>query len=180
MAHRRLAAPVGSGSTFFKLGQGMNIQPQVADGKVYLSTSGQLYGGVAYALDAKTGKTVWKFQEIKDPVDRNGKIAPVGSGGAWNAPAVGPDGTVYFGLANPYRSIKQATTQPRIQLYNDSTVALDPATGKVKWYYQAIPNDFYDWDMQISPIYSEENGQKVVIDAGKMATSMCSTPTPAS
>ena len=55
-------------------------------------------------------------------------------------------------------------------LYNDSTVALDANTGKLKWYYQGVPNDFYDWDMQIAPMYtaSGPGGQPTVIDAGKM------------
>src|ERR1700753_2952756 len=44
-----------------KADQGLNIAPQVVDGKVFLSTSGQLNGGVAYALDAKTGEIDWKF-----------------------------------------------------------------------------------------------------------------------
>src|SRR4029450_7228765 len=34
---------------------------------VFLSTSGQLHGGLGYALDAKTGKVLWKFQETKNP-----------------------------------------------------------------------------------------------------------------
>jgi len=150
-----------------KQGQGFNIAPQVHDGRVYLSTSGQLDGGLAYALDAKTGKVLWKFQETKNPADRSAGGA-LGTGGAWNTPAVGPDGTVYFGIANPYRSIDQATEHPTKLLYNDSTVALAPSTGKLKWYYQAIPNDFHDWDMQVSPIYTETGGQPVIVDSGKM------------
>ena len=149
-----------------KQGQGMNIAPQVHDGKVYLSTSGQLHGGMAYALDAKTGKVLWKFQETKDPADRSAG-GTLGTGGAWNTPAVGPDGTVFFGIANPYRSIDQAINHPTKLLYNDSTVALTPS-GQLKWFYQAIPNDFHDWDMQVSPIYTKSGGQPVIVDSGKM------------
>ena len=149
-----------------KQGQGFNIAPQVHDGRVYLSTSGQLDGGLAYALDAKTGKVLWKFQETKDPADRSAGGA-LGTGGAWNTPAIGPDGTVYLGIANPYRSIDQATQHPTKLLYNDSTVALSPS-GQLKWFYQAIPNDFHDWDMQVSPIYTETGGKPVIVDSGKM------------
>jgi glucose dehydrogenase len=31
-------------------------------------------------------------------------------------------------------------------------VNLDAATGKLRWYYQGVPNDFEDYDMQVSPI----------------------------
>ena len=76
-------------------GFGIDIQPQVANGKVYLSSAALLDGGVVYALDAKTGKTLWSFDSVIDPVGK--KII---GGGAWNAPAIGPDGTVYFGFGN--------------------------------------------------------------------------------
>jgi outer membrane protein assembly factor BamB len=151
-----------------KAGQGINIAPQVVDGKVFLSTSGQLHGGIAYALDAKTGKVLWKFQETKDPNQRGAGGAD-GTGGAWGTPLV-ENGLVYFGIANPYRSLNQATKTPNAVLYNDSTVALDENTGKLKWFFQAVPNDFYDWDMQIGPMYTATGpgGQPTVIDSGKM------------
>ena len=73
-----------------------------------------------------------------------------------------------MGIGNPYRSDSQAINTPTELLYNDSTIALDPTSGEVKWYMQGVPNDFYDWDMQISPVYSEETGKPIVLDAGKM------------
>ncbi len=149
-------------------GQGLNIAPQVVDGKVFLSDSGEPHGGYAYALDAKTGKVIWKFQETKEPSQR-GSGGPTGTGGAWGTPVVA-NGLVYYGIANPYRSLDQATKTPNDVLYNDSTVALNENTGKLKWYYQGVPNDFYDWDMQIGPMYTAAgpNSQPTVIDAGKM------------
>lgn len=149
-----------------KQGQGFNMAPTVHNGRVYLSTSGQLHGGMAYALDAKTGKVLWKFQETKNPADRSAGGA-TGTGGAWNTPAVGPDGTVYFGIANPYRSLDQVVNHPTRLLYNDSTIALTPS-GRLKWFFQGVPNDFHDWDMQLSPIFTESGGQPVIVDSGKM------------
>lgn len=152
-----------------EVGQGFKIQPQVYEGKVFLSTSGQLKGGMAYALDAKTGKILWKFNETKEKKDR-GVGGEFGNGGAWNAPAIGPDGELYFGIANPYQSLDEAINKPTELLYNNSTVSLDQETGKLNWYMQSKQgtNDFHDWDMQISPIYVEETKEPMVIDAGKM------------
>jgi outer membrane protein assembly factor BamB/cytochrome c5 len=148
-------------------GQGFNIQPQPYEGKIFLSTSGQLNGGIAYALDAKSGKVLWEFQETKEKKDRQAG-GELGTGGAWNAPAIGPDGEVYFGIANPYRSIETAIKEPTELLYNNSTVSLDQESGELNWFYQGVPNDFHDWDMQISPIYVEETASPMVIDGGKM------------
>ena len=84
---------------------------------MYLSSAALLAGGVIYALDAKTGRELWSFGTVIDPVGR--KII---GGGAWNAPAVGPDGTVYFGLGNMYQPQKVAVSRPSRRLYTDSTV----------------------------------------------------------
>jgi len=149
-----------------KGGVGFDIQPQVTHGKVFTSTATQVGGGVAYALDAGTGKKLWSFDTITDPIGK--KVKPLGGGGAWNAPAVGPDGTVYFGITNVYQGPGPAIAQPSKRLYEDSIVALDPDSGKVKWYYQGVPNDFYDWDMQLSPIYVDESGRTTIVDGGKM------------
>ncbi|HEY2716470.1 MAG TPA: PQQ-binding-like beta-propeller repeat protein [Solirubrobacterales bacterium] len=148
-------------------GQGINFAPQVHNGVVFVSTSGQITGGEAIALDAASGAVLWRTNETKEPADRAAG-GPAGTGGAWNAPAIGPEGTVFLGIGNPYRSDNQAIDTPTELLYNDSTIALDPKSGEVKWYMQAVPNDFYDWDMQISPVYSEEAGKPIVLDAGKM------------
>jgi outer membrane protein assembly factor BamB len=150
-------------------GQGFNIQPQAYEGKLFLSTSGQLKGGIAYALDAKTGKVLWEFEETKEKKDKEAG-GELGTGGAWNSPAIGPNGEVFYGIANPYRSIETAIKEPTELLYNNSTVSLDQETGKLNWHFQSPQglNDFHDWDMQVAPIYVEETAEPMVIDAGKM------------
>jgi alcohol dehydrogenase (cytochrome c) len=144
-------------------GFGIDIQPQVADGKVYLATAALLGGGIAYALDAKTGKTLWSFDTVTDPI-----ADKIIAGGAWYPPAIGSDGTIYLGIGNMYQSARIAVRSPGRRLYTDSTVALDPDTGHLKWYFQAVPNDFHDWDMHLSPIVTRRKGREMVINAGKM------------
>jgi glucose dehydrogenase len=57
---------------------------------------------------------------------------------------------------------------PSRQLYTDSEVNLDAATGKLRWYYQAVPNDFEDHDLQASPISTAIGGIPVILTSGKM------------
>jgi outer membrane protein assembly factor BamB len=150
-------------------GQKFNMQPQPYEGKVFLSTSGQLHGGVGYALDAKTGKVLWKFEETKEPKERSAG-GEAGTGGAWYSPGIGPEGEVFYGVGNPYRSIDQAIEEPSKVLYNDSVVSLNQETGKVNWYMQPKQgiNDFHDWDLNFAPIYEEETKEPMVIDGGKI------------
>ena len=141
-----------------------DIAPQVAGGKVFVSSALTVGGGIIYALDATTGATIWRFQTVADKI---GQQLPATAGGAWDAFLIGPDHSVYAGIGNPYLSQQQAQTTPSRELYTDSIVKLNQATGKLEWYYQAFPDDFHDWDLQISPIYTTAAGHPVVLAAGK-------------
>ena len=152
-------------------GQGsFEIQPAVAAGRVYLASaygSGP-GGGVILALDASTGKELWSFNTVTGGVATGVKALGLGSGGAWETPLIGADGSVTFGTGNPYQSIGEAISHPSQQLFTDSEVNLSAATGKLRWYYQAVPNDFKDYDMQLSPIAASVGGVPAIIGGGKM------------
>jgi outer membrane protein assembly factor BamB len=152
-------------------GQGsFEIQPQVAGGRVYLASaygSGP-GGGVLLALNASSGKLLWKFSTVAGGEASGVAALGLGSGGAWETPLVGSDGSVTFGIGNPYQSIGEAISHPARQLYTDSAVNLDAATGKLRWYYQAVPNDFEDHDLQLSPIAAVVGKVPAIIGSGKM------------
>jgi glucose dehydrogenase len=142
-----------------------DIAPQVANGKVFVSSAITVGGGIIYALDAATGATLWSFQTV---VDKVGQQLKATAGGAWDAMLIGPDNSVYAGIGNPYLSLQEAQATPSRELYTDSIVKLNQTTGQLEWYYQAFPDDFHDWDLQISPIYTTTaTGRPVVLAAGK-------------
>ncbi|MGC2176384.1 MAG: PQQ-binding-like beta-propeller repeat protein [Acidimicrobiales bacterium] len=157
-------------SHLLKKGQGtFGMQPQVANGRVYLASQYGLGagGGVLMALDASSGALRWKFNTLTH-ADKGVVSEGVGSGGAWETPLVSPNGSVTYGIGNPYQTVKNAIEHPAAQLYTDSDVNLNAATGKLNWYYQGVTNDFKDYDMQASPISATANGVAVVIGGGKM------------
>jgi outer membrane protein assembly factor BamB len=141
-----------------------DIAPQVANGKVFVASAVTLGGGIIYALNAATGTMLWSFQTV---VDKVGQQLKTTAGGAWDAMLIGPDNSVYAGTGNPYLSLQEAQTTPSRELYTDSIVKLNQTTGKLEWYYQAFPDDFHDWDLQISPIYTTIARRPVVLAAGK-------------
>jgi len=147
-----------------------DIQPQVVAGRVYLASAigSAPGGGIVFALSAATGKVIWKFSTMVGSATAARTAQAVGAGGAWEPPLVGTDGSVTFGIGNPYQSPANAIAHPTPLLYADSAVNLDAATGKLRWYYQAVPNDFQDHDLQTSPIATSINGTSVIIAAGKM------------
>ena len=119
------------------------------------------------ALNASTGTVLWRFNTVlgEDPGVR---AVGLGSGGAWETPLISRDGSVTYGIGNPYQTPASAIAHPSAQLYTDSDLNLDAATGKLRWYYQGVPNDFKDYDMQASPISASVGRVPVVLGGGKM------------
>jgi alcohol dehydrogenase (cytochrome c) len=111
------------------------------------------------AHDAKTGKEVWRFYttagEDEPGGDTWGKVATEKRAASpWGLPgSYDPARKVtYWGVANPdpYTRLTRhgahdavPFTAP-VDLYSNSSIALDTATGQLKWYYQELPGD--DWD----------------------------------
>ena len=134
----------------------------VADGKVISNRTcdqGKREFCFIAAHDARTGKEVWKFYVTAAPGDPGGETwgdvpAAQRAAGPWGLPGSYDPGRriVYWGVANPnpYTRFKRygrydtvAPTSPT-ELYSNSTVALDVATGKLVWHFQELPGD--DWD----------------------------------
>jgi len=152
-----------------KKGQGtFGIQPTVANGTLY-GASQYGYapgGGVLLALNATNGHLLWTFDTVKRP-DAGVVSLGLGSGGAWETPLVSGD-SVTFGTGNPYQYLSNAIDHPERQLYSDSDVNVNARSGKLRWYFQAVPNDFKDYDLQTSPIAAEVAHRPVIIASGKM------------
>ncbi len=160
--------PVWVDRSLLNKGEGaFSIQPQVVAGQDYLGSSlgTGAGGGILLDLNAGTGKEVWKFNTM---AGSDAAVRQVGAGGAWEPPLVASDGSVTFGIGNPYESPATAIAHPAQLLYADSEVNLDAATGRLRWYYQAVPNDFQDHDLQTSPIAASIGGTSVIIAAGKV------------
>jgi alcohol dehydrogenase (cytochrome c) len=137
--------------------------PIVVHGKVIQGASGCWStgeGGKCFvvALDSTTGEEVWRTRTIPRPEEPGGDTWNGASydqrGGAsmWATPTYDPDSNlVYFGTGGTYHIATLLEPKPERRrensgLYNDSTLALDPDTGKLVWSYQHIARDVWDLD----------------------------------
>jgi outer membrane protein assembly factor BamB len=157
---------------------GIDIQPVVVVGLVLVSSvpvSVQgIYAagdrGVIHALDAATGAVRWTFDTVEG--DLWGHPEVNSGGGAWYPPAVDEErGLAYFGIANPAPfpgtpEWPNGSSRPGPNLYTDSVVALDLATGALRWYHQVTPHDLLDRD-QVHVLLAEVDGERVVVSSGK-------------
>jgi alcohol dehydrogenase (cytochrome c) len=142
--------------------RGNTSGPLVVDGKVISggACAGNRANCFISAHDALTGKEVWRFYTtpgLGEPGDETWGGAPVANRQAstWGLPGTYDPARklLYWGIANPMPDQRSARHQGNpdavsrtapADLYSNSTVALDPATGKLSWYYQHLPAD--DWD----------------------------------
>ena len=141
---------------------GTTAGPIVVEGKVLTgrTCAGQQANCYIAAHDARTGKEVWKFFTAAAAGEPGGDTwgdAPSDKrvASTWGLPG-GYDPVrrlIYWGIANPTPNTRAdrhggnidaiSRTAPS-DLYSNSTVALNPDTGKLAWYYQHLPGD--DWD----------------------------------
>jgi alcohol dehydrogenase (cytochrome c) len=138
---------------------GATSSPFVLKDQVLVGTSGGDDGvrGFLAAFDPKTGKELWRFWTIPGPGEFGNESWPGdmylhGGGTAWMPGTYDPAlNTLYWGTGNPAPDF-YGEGRPGDDLYTDSVVALDPDTGKLKWYYQFTPHDLNDYDSVETPV----------------------------
>lgn len=86
-----------------------DVPPQVANGRVFVASALTVGGGILYALNARNGSTIWRFQTVVDKIGRHLKST---AGGAWDAVLIGPGHSIYADIGNPYLSQYQGPRRP--------------------------------------------------------------------
>jgi len=172
--------------------------PQLYAGRLYVPVSSReesqvgdpkypccAFRGSVVALDASTGRKIWKTYTIAEeakPTQRNAagtQIVGPSGGAVWNAPTLDVKrSTLYVGTGNNF--------SPPSTKMSDSIVALDMKTGKIKWFRQETENDIWnascrrpdrepavcpdadspDFDFGSSPVLAELPGGRQILVAG--------------
>lgn len=147
-------------------GYALTHAPLVVKDKVIVGTAGGEFGirGYIAAYDAKTGKEAWRFYTIPGPGEPGHETWQndawkTGGGSVWVTGSYDPDlNLTYWGIGNPGPDWN-GDPRPGDNLYTDSVVALDPDTGKLKWYYQFSPHDEFDYDSVQVPVLADMDWQ---------------------
>ena len=132
---------------------GGTMAPLVVKDMVVAGVSGGDWGirGFLAAYKASTGERVWRHWTIPAAGDPGfetwkGTAVATGGGGTWQTGSYDPEtDTLYWSTGNPWPN-SDDSERGGDNLFTDCVLALDPATGKLKWYYQFTPHDVRDWD----------------------------------
>lgn len=134
---------------------GCNITsaPLVVKDKVIVGVTGGEYAHRGYlnAFDARTGKSVWRFYTIPGPGEPGfdtwaGDSWKYGGAPTWLTGSYDAElNQVYWGVGNPSSDF-HGDHRKGDNLYTNSIISLDADTGKLKWFFQEIPHDLYDFD----------------------------------
>ena len=147
--------------TAISMGYWFTSAPQIHDGVLYVGSTrseSHIPGGHVLAVDAQTGEVIWHFNTIpQDENDQGWDIAGptwVGGeregGGIWETPSIDPGlGLMYVAVGNPFGD---STKRDGMNLFSDSVLALDLEDGQLRWYYQLVHHDVWDYDNGSQPI----------------------------
>jgi quinohemoprotein ethanol dehydrogenase len=173
--------------------QTLTIAPRIAKGKVIVGAAGgdRPTRGFFAGYDADTGREAWRFYTVpgdpakgfESPAMRkaaatwDGEWWKLGGGGSvWDGISYDPDtDLLYVGTGNaepwPQALRTKDVSTGHDNLYVASIVAVRPDTGELKWHYQMVPGDEWDYDsvqqMILADLTINGRPRKVIMQANK-------------
>ncbi|UTW04015.1 PQQ-binding-like beta-propeller repeat protein [Amphritea atlantica] len=145
--------------------------PQLAGDVLFGGTTGgdQPTQGKIFAVNAITGERMWTFDILKkdDPKSWPGDSGEVGGSGAWLPGTYDKKtDTIFIGTSNAAPDFYGAEREGDNK-YSASLLALEPKTGKLKWAYQEIPHDVWDYDSAYEALSLNVDGKDVLVHLNK-------------
>ncbi|BCJ68450.1 PQQ-binding-like beta-propeller repeat protein [Polymorphospora rubra] len=148
------------------------------DNRLFIGMAGSTGGarGRAYCLNATDGRIEWIFWGAPGEGEYGndtwaGDSWKTGGAVPWIHPAVDPDlNLVYWTFGNPYPRT-DGSSREGANLFANSIVAIDIATGRRRWHFQSVHHDIWDYDNVMAPVLADlrigNRLRKVVIYGSK-------------
>ncbi len=165
-----------------KLTVGFTGAPLVVKDKVIIGAQGGEWPGRGpiFGVDAKTGQKVWEFLTVAGTPEAEktwgNESWRTGGGGGWMPGTYDVEtNSVWWGTANPAPlydwsgpDYKTSGARPGDNLYTTSVIALDPDTGKIKFFHQELPHDAWDFDSAVGEfVQIDRDGKKYYVHPNK-------------
>ena len=124
--------------------------------------------GVVRAFNVRTGKLAWSFEPIQKDTWAEGSSRERTGANVWSLMSVDAErGIVYLPVGSASYDFWGGDRKGK-DLYANSLVALDAATGRVLWHYQMVHHDIWDYDLPAQPVLFTRDGVPAVAQVTKM------------
>jgi alcohol dehydrogenase (cytochrome c) len=145
--------------------------PQLAGDILYGGTTGgdQPTQGKIFAVNAITGKKAWTFDILLKDDEKSwpGDSGEVGGSGAWLPGTYDEKSdTIFIGTANAAPDFYGAD-RVGDNKHTASLLAINPNNGKLRWAYQEIPHDVWDYDASYEALSINHNGKDLLVHLNK-------------
>lgn len=164
----------------YKEGYTHTAGPVVGDGVLISGINGcERYkqgGCFITGHDAETGIELWRTSTIALPEDPNnatwGEI-PFGlraGGDTWMPGTYDPELRLFYigtSQAKPWVAASRGMSALDAALYTNSTLAIEPKTGKIVWHYQHVPGETLDMETSFERVLVDLDEQQLMVTVGK-------------
>lgn len=121
------------------------------------------------AYDVRTGEREWIFHTIPHPGEFGYETWPehawetAGGANAWGGLSLDEDRGIVFAATGSPSYDYHGGFRPGKNLFGNSVIALDAATGERIWHYQTVYHDLWDYDLPAPPtlVTVEHDGEPV-------------------
>jgi alcohol dehydrogenase (cytochrome c) len=126
--------------------------------------------------DPKTGTELWRTSTIAQPGEPNdetwgGLPQNLRAGGdTWIPGSYDPQLDLFYigtAQAKPWVAASRGMSAQQAALYTNSTLALNPRTGRLAWYFQHVPGETLDLDVVYERVLIDVDGRPLLFTAGK-------------
>ena len=167
----------------YRLGYRYSSGPIVAKGNVIAGITGCDRFKVAGVSDVcfisahnpQTGKELWRMSTVARPGEPGGDTwgtLPLmfrAGGDAWISGSFDPNlNTIYWSTAQPKPLARISRRTDGAALYTSSVLALEPETGKLKWYHQLVPGETFDQDEVFESLLIDRDNRTSLFKMGKL------------
>lgn len=142
----------------------ISAPPLIAGDKIFIGPAGAEWAskGWVAAFRLSDGERIWKFNTVPDLAEKgsetwgnNPKSIRTGGGSIWTPMSYDQErGLLYVPVGNPAPDFYDKD-RPGSNLYTNSLIALEAATGRLAWHLQTVPHDMRDYDLtHVSPVFT--------------------------
>ncbi|MDB5495594.1 MAG: quinoprotein glucose dehydrogenase [Phenylobacterium sp.] len=136
----------------------MTSPPIVIDGVVVVGSAiddnglAEMPSGAVRGYDARTGRKLWTWEPLERPKGVAAANWKTGAGNAWTVLSGDPARHVVYVPTGSASPDYWGGLRPGDNRWANSVVALDVKTGRLKWGFQLVHHDLWDYDTAVAPL----------------------------